>query len=78
LSKLLKRHLGTSFIDFIHELRIRQACSLLRSSDMSITDIALEVGFRSFASFSRVFNHLKGVTPSVYRKRWSEQPMEVE
>lgn len=74
LSMLLKRHLGTSFIEFIHELRIRQACSLLQSSHMAITDIALEVGFRSFASFSRVFNHQKGVSPSVYRKKWSERP----
>ncbi|WP_158302139.1 helix-turn-helix domain-containing protein [Paenibacillus mesophilus] len=78
LSKLLKRHLGTSFIDFIHELRIRQACSLLKSSDMAITDIALEVGFRSFASFSRVFNHLKGVSPSAYRKKMSGRQPDAE
>lgn len=77
LSKLLKRHLGTSFIGFIHELRIRQACSLLRSSEMSITDIALEVGFRSFASFSRVFNQRKGVAPSTYRKMAAD-PQETE
>lgn len=78
LSKLLKRHLGTSFIDFIHELRVRQACSLLQSSRMSITDIAMEVGFRSFASFSRVFNDLKGVSPSVYRRTWSERSTDAE
>ncbi|GAA3402716.1 AraC family transcriptional regulator [Paenibacillus hodogayensis] len=78
LSKQLKHHLGTSFVDFVHELRIRQACSLLRSSDMTITDIALEAGFRSFASFSRVFGDMKGISPSAYRKRWSGRLQEDE
>lgn len=68
LSELFKKHLGVNFARFVHDLRVRHACGLLASSDMSKTDIAAEAGFGSLRSFSRIFRDLKGMTPSEYRK----------
>ncbi|HZH62664.1 MAG TPA: AraC family transcriptional regulator, partial [Metabacillus sp.] len=54
LSELFKEQLGQNFVHFLHEVRIRHACSLLTSTSIPVTDIALEVGYRSFQTFSRV------------------------
>lgn len=69
LSSEFVKHVGMNFIPFLHEVRVRHACSLLASTDMSIYHIGLEVGFNSFKTFSRVFRNLKGTTPREFRKR---------
>lgn len=47
--------------------RIAKAKELLRNSDMSITEICLEVGFESLGSFSALFSKVAGISPSAYR-----------
>ncbi|SHF06159.1 AraC-type DNA-binding protein [Caldanaerobius fijiensis DSM 17918] len=69
LSELCKRQTGQSFIDMLHEIRVFHACSLLLSTDMSVTDIGFEVGFNSSETFFRVFKKLKGVSPEKYRQK---------
>lgn len=69
-------HLSTSFRDyfgenihsFINSTRIKHACALLASSDKQIIDIAAEVGFNSYTSFSRVFRQKQGISASEYKK----------
>ncbi|WP_168120023.1 AraC family transcriptional regulator [Paenibacillus sp. HB172176] len=68
LSEKLKQTLGQNYIDFIRELRIRHASGLLAFTDLPVTDIAMEVGFGSFSSFSRSFLKIRGRSPSDYRK----------
>ncbi|KQX62989.1 AraC family transcriptional regulator [Paenibacillus sp. Root444D2] len=69
----LSTHFGESFgihfVDFLHELRIRHACSLLISSNLPISHVAYESGFSSYPTFSRTFLRIKGMTPSQYRKQ---------
>jgi AraC-like DNA-binding protein/mannose-6-phosphate isomerase-like protein (cupin superfamily) len=68
LSKLFKNHVGSNYLDFLHEVRTRHACSMLLSTDMSISQISYEVGYGSYQTFSRVFLEQKGITPSTYRE----------
>ena len=68
ISRSFKRHLGINFMDYVHLLRTNNAASLLTSTTMSITDIAISVGFDSFRTFSRVFREVYNQTPSEYRK----------
>jgi AraC-like DNA-binding protein len=42
----------------------------LRSTDRSVTEISLDVGFRSLGSFSTGFRALVGESPSDYAGRW--------
>ncbi|MFK7695442.1 AraC family transcriptional regulator [Paenibacillus sp. HJGM_3] len=67
ISRSFKELVGQSFLSYVHALRIRRASSLLASTEMTVSDIAAEVGFESFRTFSRVFKELKGVTPSEFR-----------
>ena len=42
---------------------------LLRTSDRSVTDVCMEVGFSSLGTFSRTFRDIVGETPSRFRDR---------
>lgn len=63
-----KRFGGLGFIDYLHRIRIGSALSLLASTNMSISDVAAEVGFDSYRSFTRVFKKSRGLKPSEYRE----------
>ena len=42
---------------------------LLRSTDATVTDICMDVGFTSLGTFSRTFRDIVGESPSSYRRR---------
>lgn len=69
LSFLLKHH-GTSFSTLVWEQRLKKAKSWLSSSnpnDVSISEIAYSVGFKSPAHFSRMFKRVFKMNPREYR-----------
>ncbi|HEU4635263.1 MAG TPA: AraC family transcriptional regulator, partial [Edaphobacter sp.] len=55
-------------MQFVRKRRIERACTLLRTTDTPIKQIAQDCGFAEDAFFSRVFRHLVGVTPAAYRR----------
>lgn len=61
--------LGTTIQGEINAIQIERACDALASSDRSISEIALELGYSSPANFSRTFSREVGVSPSVYRRK---------
>ncbi|WP_141499812.1 AraC family transcriptional regulator [Paenibacillus luteus] len=68
ISEVIKQTTGQTFVHFLHDLRLRHACSLLVSTDMNVSEIALEVGYGSYKTFSRIFRETKGIVPKDYRK----------
>lgn len=68
ISELIKETTGQTFVHFLRDLRIRHACGLLASTDMSVTEIAMEVGYGSYKTFSRAFRESRGLAPKDYRK----------
>ncbi|GGD57629.1 helix-turn-helix domain-containing protein [Paenibacillus nasutitermitis] len=68
ISERIKEMTELTFTQFLNDLRIRHACSLLVSTMMNVTEIAYEVGYNSYKTFSRLFRERKGVVPTVYRK----------
>ncbi|HET7838505.1 MAG TPA: helix-turn-helix transcriptional regulator, partial [Rectinemataceae bacterium] len=67
LSKLLRRHLGKSFVDYLTEFRVARARELLAGTDLLTYEVAESVGFADARYFSTVFRRLSGSTPSEYR-----------
>jgi AraC-like DNA-binding protein len=49
--------------------RVERACELLRSVNLTVTEVCLLVGFSSLGTFSRRFSELVGHSPSAYQKR---------
>jgi AraC-like DNA-binding protein len=62
-------NLNISLTDYILSLRIGDARALLRSTDQSISSIALSLGFGSIRSFNRAFLKFVHTTPREYRKK---------
>lgn len=60
---------GYSFGIYLRKMRLNYAENLLKSGDMSVTEIALESGFLSLAHFSRCFRSEYGISPQEYRKK---------
>ncbi len=69
LTDCFRQELGITPITYIRRYRIRQACALLRNTDQSITQVAMNVGFADSAHFTRTFLREMGVTPKAYRRK---------
>ncbi|WP_182866608.1 helix-turn-helix domain-containing protein [Rhodopirellula sp. JC639] len=67
--RMFESAMGASPIRYLIGLRIEEARRLLRSTDRSITDIALDVGFSDSNYFSRQFRKATGHSPREYRNR---------
>jgi len=70
LQKLFKKYIGQSPIEYMIHLRMIRAKNLLRTSPMSISEIANSVGIENISHFSRQFKRHENMTPSQYRKAW--------
>jgi len=64
-----KHYLGISPLEYIRRQRLTQACRLLLQSDLSIKQIAAQLGYRNPFYFSRDFGKMIRMTPSDYRRR---------
>ena len=69
VSHVFKKRVGQSFRQYLTQLRIEDARSLLKHSNLTITEIALSVGFSDSTYFSYVFKTKVGISPSAYRKK---------
>jgi AraC-like DNA-binding protein len=67
--KFFKKATGTTFSDYLNDLRITEACHLLLSTEDTVGKIAHDSGFESLSYFNRVFLKKKKLTPSVFRKQ---------
>ncbi|WP_300602849.1 AraC family transcriptional regulator [Niabella sp.] len=67
--KFFKKITGKTFSDYVNDVRIAKACTLLLETDRNITHIAYEVGFESITYFNRVFFKKKEMTPRAFRAR---------
>ena len=56
---------------YLQRRRVERAMFLLRSTDRSVTDVCMAVGFSSLGSFSTRFSALVGESPTQYRDRWA-------
>lgn len=69
LYDIFKREANTGVSEYINRRRLHKAKSLLKTTDMSIPEIASAVGFNDYNYFSRVYKKRYGKAPRFYRKR---------
>ena len=72
ISRLINKKLKQNFNEYINNLRISEACNLLRETDKKIADISEDVGFGTVRSFNRAFNTILGISPKEYRSNNTE------
>ena len=71
LSRFFNQEKQMTFFDYVNNLRVEHAVSLLKNSDLRLNAIAEQSGFNSISTFRRVFAAKQQCTPSEYRKRIS-------
>lgn len=59
---------GFGALEYLTQIRTKNACRWLEESKLSISDIAFECGFRNLSNFNKQFKKLVGCTPREYRK----------
>ncbi len=72
-STFFKQNTGCTLRDYLKNIRIRHALSILASSDASVGRVAEMVGMPSYEHFSRLFTKEVGVSPSGFRKQIREK-----
>ena len=68
LCRIFKNAMKMTVIEYLNQVRIRNACRYLRMSDMDMGQVAALCGFHDSAYFSNVFLRVMGQRPSAYRK----------
>jgi two-component system, response regulator YesN len=73
LSVLFKEHVKLTFSEYVTRRRIQRAKEMLMSTNLPITDIAEESGYKTAKYFIKIFKEIEGETPSAYRKNNNEK-----
>lgn len=67
-NRLFLKEIGFNPKDYVIQIRINLARDLLKKTQMTVTDIAFEVGYNSLSKFIETFKKYEGVLPSDYRQ----------
>jgi AraC-like DNA-binding protein len=76
LHRLFKRHTRQTVSDYIAQVRIGKACSLLVSTTQPISHVAEQSGYSSLSHFNRQFLGIKQVTPKAFRQSFRHRQPE--
>ena len=66
---LFKNHTNLTFNQYLNKIRINESKKMLETTNNSIIDISLAVGFNNHNHFSATFKKLNGMTPTAYRNQ---------
>ncbi|MGN0141812.1 MAG: response regulator [Roseburia sp.] len=67
-----KQYTGSNFVNYLKDIRMREAKKLLAETDMRIIEISQEVGYDNEKHFMKIFKASCGVSPSEYRKNMQQ------
>ena len=73
LTRLFKANFGQSITDYLNHRRIGEAKSMLRFTNGTAENIAINCGINDAGYFTRLFKKLEGETPTQYRARWTSK-----
>ncbi len=73
--RLFKKTFGLTPLMYLRKTRLNGACKLLRETDISLIDIAIECGFNDQTNMTRAFRLELKITPLKYRQRFASKAM---
>lgn len=79
--RFFKQRTRKTFTQFLNEVRVAQACKLLRNTDLNISQVCFESGYNNVSNFNRQFKRITETTPKDYVdkfKRLSSSPHIIE
>jgi AraC-like DNA-binding protein len=70
LNRIMLQYYGMTFQKKLMQIKMHKAENLLKTTGLSVKDIASQVGIDDTSYFCRVFKKFWGVTPTSFRKSW--------
>lgn len=70
--RFFKQRTRKTFTQFLNEVRIAQACRLLRDTDLNISQIGFESGYNNVSNFNRQFKRITDTTPKKYVEKFEK------
>ncbi len=67
-SKIFNGYFKSSFPEFLNDVRLKKAAELLSTTNMSVSEIGVKVGFSGNSYFTALFKKKYHISPTVYRK----------
>ena len=67
-SRYFKNCFKITFVEYVNSVRLEKAASLLSTTDLSVTEVALQCGYTNISYFIRSFKKVFGTSPHVFRK----------
>jgi AraC-type DNA-binding domain-containing proteins len=67
INAIFKKYAKRAPIDFFINLKMQEACKLLKSTDMYINEVGVRLGYDDQYYFSRIFKKVVGMSPKEYR-----------
>jgi len=67
--RMFKSKTKKNFVEYLNEIRVSNACKYLIETDMGMSEIAYECGYKTASNFNKLFKKLTGTTPKEYRKK---------
>ncbi|MEA4874239.1 AraC family transcriptional regulator [Anaerorhabdus sp.] len=78
LNHIMLFQVEKTFDDYVDWLRVSRASELLITTDLAITDIAIDVGYNTTKTFTRTFTNIRKMTPGAFRKNVDLQTVDGE
>ncbi|QBN20140.1 AraC family transcriptional regulator [Flavobacterium nackdongense] len=67
--RMFKLKTQKSFVEYLNEIRVSNACKLLIETDLGISEIAYKCGYKTASNFNQLFKKLTKTTPKEYRQK---------
>ncbi|HNZ71060.1 MAG TPA: AraC family transcriptional regulator [Prolixibacteraceae bacterium] len=72
LCRFFKENSGITLWEYLNHIKIEFACKMLMNNELSIAQVCFDSGFNNLNHFNRQFRKITGITPSSYRRKFSE------
>ena len=67
--RLFKKRTSRHFVSYLNDVRISRACKQLLETDLNISEIAFQCGYKTVSNFNKIFKKNIGVAPKAYREK---------
>lgn len=68
ITRIFKKYNHSGFLAYLHRLRVTEACRLLCETDLTVAEIAIQVGYSNTITMNRAFKNYANTTPGNFRR----------
>lgn len=69
--RLFKQRTNRHFVEYLNEVRISNACKFLLETNLNVSEIAFQCGYKTLSNFNKIFKKTTGISPKEYRQHVS-------